>query len=157
MALEKPLKDFLNNFQKDLGALQKTLKKESDDLVKKVRTAASNGKIQARRKDLETAVEKQLKKFEPTINKFVHELSKSAKKAGVDLTQLEKSVRSNLAAARAKLSHAEHAKKTRTGAKKTGARRASSTKAPAKRAVKAPAAKVVDAPLFAEAAQSSPQ
>jgi hypothetical protein len=115
-AIDKQLKEFMANFQKDLATLQKTIMKESDDLVTKVKTAAQKDNLQAKRKEIEQIVEKNLKKYEPTINRFVHDLNKNAKKAGVDLTQLEKKVRSNLATARKKLT--EKVEDTRSTVKK---------------------------------------
>lgn len=104
ISFEKPVKDFLTKFQKDLNHLQSTIKKESDDLVKKVKLAASKESVEHKRKELEKLVDAKLKKFEPAINKFVHELNVNAKKAGLDLTDLEKKVRSNLQTARSRLS-----------------------------------------------------
>lgn len=142
LKVEATLKDFLSNFQKDLNTLQKSVKKESEDLVAKLKTAANKDSVQAKRKELEQMVEKNLKKFEPTINKFVHELNVSAKKAGVDLTELEKKVRSNLQTARSKLSKAGDDVKAK--AKKKTARKAPAKKQSAtlkkKPAAAAPAA-----------------
>lgn len=128
LKVEATLKEFLSNFQKDLNTLQKSVKKESEDLVQKLKTAANKDSVQAKRKELEQMVEKNLKKFEPTINKFVHELNVSAKKAGVDLTELEKKVRTNLQTARTRLTKAGEGvkakakkKTTRKGPSKKGA------------------------------------
>lgn len=129
---EKPLKEFLSKFQKDLDQLQKSLKKEGDDIVKKVKTATQKDNIQAKRQEIEQLIEKNLKKYEPTINKFVAELNTSAKRAGVDLTDLEQKVRDNLKTARTRLSKAgEKAKKAganvrkkATKAKSSGAKKA---------------------------------
>jgi ElaB/YqjD/DUF883 family membrane-anchored ribosome-binding protein len=104
LSLEKPVKDFLAKFQQDLDNLQSTIRKEGDDLVKKVKLAASKENVDVKRKEFEKLVEAKLKKFEPAINKFVHELNVNAKKAGVDLTDLEQKVRSNLRTARNRLS-----------------------------------------------------
>lgn len=134
---EKPLKDFLSKFQKDLNMLQKSLKKESDDIVKKVKAATKKDNIQAKRHEVEALIEKNLKKYEPTINKFVHELNSSAKRAGVDLTELEQKVRDNLKTARVRMAKAsgkgksgvtkampkvKKAKKTATAAKRPAKR-----------------------------------
>lgn len=147
MSFEKPLKDFLKNFQKDLNVLQKTLKKESDELVKKVKTTANKDSVVAKRKELEQLIEKNLKKYEPTINKFVHELNTSAKKAGVDLTQLEKKVKDNLKTARTRLTKAGDAVKKKAPGKKAGGKKATAsakkTKKPAEAA--APVAETVGA------------
>jgi hypothetical protein len=116
--LEKPVKDFLSKFQKDLDVLQSTIKKEGDDLVKKVKQAANKDSIATKRADLEKLVEGKLKRFEPAINKFVKDLNKNAQKAGVDLTKLEKTVRSNLEQARERLSKAGSSVKAKAGATK---------------------------------------
>lgn len=146
LKVETTLKEFLSNFQKDLNTLQKSVKKESEDLVQKLKTAANKDSVQAKRKELEQMVEKKLKKFEPTINKFVHELNVSAKKAGVDLTELEKKVRTNLQTARTRLSKAGTEVKAK--AKKRTARKAPAKKqgATLKRKTEAKATVVTEAP-----------
>jgi hypothetical protein len=135
IAFEKPLKDFLKNFQKDLTQLQKTLKKESDDLLKKVKSTTQKDHIQAKRKEIEKLIEKNLKKYEPTINKFVAEVHSSAKKAGIDLSEIEKKVRDNLHFAKDKLAKTtigkkatKVAKKTSTGPKRPAAKKAKTAK-----------------------------
>ena len=140
MAIEKPLSDFLNNFQKDLKQLQKKIKQEGDHLVSKAKTAATKDNLNAKRKEVEHLVEQKLKKLEPTINRFVHELNQTAKKAGVDLTDLEKKVLTNLATARGRLAKASGkpgSKKTTGKAKKAAPKKAAGKRAPAKKATDA--------------------
>ena len=140
MALEKPLSDFLNNFQKDLKQLQKKIKQEGDHLVSKAKNAATKDNLNAKRKEVEHLVEQKLKKLEPTINRFVHELNQTAKTAGVDLTDLEKKVRTNLATARGRLAKASGkagSKKTTGKAKKAAPKKAAVKRAPAKKATAA--------------------
>ncbi len=147
LKVEATLKEFLSNFQKDLNTLQKSVKKESEDLVQKLKTAANKDSVQAKRAELEQMVEKNLKKFEPTINKFVHELNVSAKKAGVDLTELEKKVRSNLQTARTRLSKAGEgvkAKAKKKTARKSPAKKATTLKKPAAAKASAEKAPVAD-------------
>lgn len=116
-AFDKNVKQFLDKFQKDLTKLQNTLKKEGDELVKKVKGATNSESLNARRKEVEKLVEQSIRKYEPTINKFVHDLNTTAKKAGVDLTDLEKKVRDNIKIAREKLVKASAtAKKVKTKA-----------------------------------------
>jgi flagellar hook-basal body complex protein FliE len=107
--------------------------------LKKVKTAAGKENVQAKRKELEKLLEKNLKKYEPTISKFVAEVNKNAKKAGVDLTDLEKKVRDNLHTARTRLAKASATVKTRTAVKGKKAAPAKKAAAPAKKA--APGAK----------------
>lgn len=126
LPLEKPVKDFLNKFQKDLNALQSSLKKEGDDLIKKVKKVTTKDELDARKRELEKLVEAKLKRMEPAINRFMHELNTNAKKAGVDLTKLESKVRSNLQTARSKLHKAASSVK-KTGVK-AGKRKATKAK-----------------------------
>ncbi len=129
IAFEKPLKDFLKNFQKDLSQLQKTLKKESDQLLKKVKTSTQKDSLQAKRSEIEKLIEKNLKKYEPTINKFVADVHKSAKKAGIDLTDIEQKVKDNLHYARERLSKTSLGKKVAKGqGKKAAVKKATPTR-----------------------------
>ena len=153
-AFDKPLREFLQNFQKDINLLQKKLKQESDELVHKAKAAANKDSLHARRQEIEKLLEQKLTKLEPSINKFVHELNTTAKKAGVDLGDLEKKVRGKLAGARSKL--AKDAGLTRTRSKKTGAKRAPAKKAAGKKASAKKAVKPAKA-ASAETPTTSPE
>ena len=84
------MKDFVGKLQKELAHLQKTLKQEGDDLVKKLRTVTNKKSLKATGKQIEKMVEMRLKKFEPQVSKVVSDLRKSAKKAGLNVDAIEK-------------------------------------------------------------------
>lgn len=132
--IEKPVKDFINKFQKDLNTLQTQMKREGDDLVKKVKKAASKTNVEAKRRELERLVEAQMRRFEPKFNSFMKDINANAKKAGIDLSDFEASLRKNYKDARAKLS----VKKKKTAQKKKTSKKAATTK---KTTAKAPAKK----------------
>lgn len=81
--------EFVNRLQKEFKSLQKVIEKEGDDLVKKVKAATNSKNVAATRKQVEALVEEKLKKFEPAIKSLITEVKKNAKKAGIDLTDLE--------------------------------------------------------------------
>ncbi len=108
------MKDFVGRLQKDLAHLQKTLKQEGDDLVKKLRTATTSKNLKATGRQIEKMVEQRLKKFEPQMNRVLSDLRKNAKKAGLDIDAIEKNVRATLgvkAPAKAKKKPAAKARK----------------------------------------------
>ena len=90
------MKDSVIKLQKDLAHLQKTLKQEGDDLDKKLRTATNKKNLKATGRHLEKMVESRLKKFEPQVNRVVADLRKNAKKAGINVDAIEKTVRARL-------------------------------------------------------------
>ncbi len=111
------MKDFIGKLQKDLGHLQKTLKQEGDDLVKKLKTATSRKNLTATGKQLEKMVEARLKKFEPQMNRVLDDLRKNAKKAGLDVDSIESKVRARLGV------KSKGKKKTASKTRKTAARK----------------------------------
>ena len=125
------MKDFVIKLQKDLAHLQKTLKQEGDDLVKKLRTATNKKNLKATGKHLEKMVEKRLKKFEPQVNRVVSDLRKNAKKAGINVDAIEKNVRARLGV------KTKGKKKTTAKASKVAVRKAPARKAPAAKRTKA--------------------
>lgn len=90
------MKDFISKLQKDLKGLQDAIKKDSDELLNKVKTYANKEHLVAAGIEVEKLVEARLKKFEPTINKVVGEIRKNAAKAGFDVDEIESKVRSNV-------------------------------------------------------------
>lgn len=90
------MKDFIKKLQKDLKSLETAIKKDSDELVKKVKSYASKENISAAGVEIEKVLEKKLKEFEPTINKVVGEIKKNAAKAGINVDQVESKVRSTV-------------------------------------------------------------
>lgn len=126
------MKDFVGKLQKDLAHLQKTLKQEGDDLVKKLRTATSTKNLRATGKQIEKMVEQRLKKFEPQMNRVLTDLRKNAKKAGLDVDAIEKNVRARLGV-KSKTTRKKPAAKT---AKASQARKAPARKRPAAKRAK---------------------
>ena len=126
------MKDFIAKLQKDLNQLQKTIKKEGDDLVKIVKTTATKENLVAKGKEIEILVNKKLKEFEPQITRFMTDVRKNAKKAGIDIDVLEKQFRSKISSTAGKAKTA--AGKARTAASK--AKGAVKKKAPTKTAAR---------------------
>lgn len=124
------MKDFIGKLQKDLAHLQKTLKQEGDDLVKKLRTATNKKNLKATGKHLEKMVESRLKKFEPQVNRVVADLRKNAKKAGINVDAIEKNVRARLGV------KSKPKKKTTSKNGKASVRKAPARKATAARRTK---------------------
>jgi len=151
------MKDFIAKLQKDLNNLQKTLKKEGDDLVTIVKKTATKENLVTKGKELEKLVNLKLKEFEPQINRFMTDVRKNAKKAGIDIDVLEKQLRSKLSTTAGKAKTA--AGKARTAASK--AKGAVKKKAPAKKAssrrTPSKPQKAAEAPIAAEATSSSSQ
>lgn len=90
------MKDFIKKLQKDLKSLEHAIKKDSDELVKKVKSYASKENITAAGVEIEKVLEKKLKEFEPTINRVVGEIRKNAAKAGINVDNVETKVRSTV-------------------------------------------------------------
>lgn len=92
------MNEILNKVQTDLGKLQKTLEREGEILLGKLKEAANkaaaNKSVQAKRKEIEKLVEAQIKRFEPALDKFYSELKTTASKYGVDMEKVETKVRS---------------------------------------------------------------
>ena len=97
------MKDFIKKLQKDLKSLEHAIKKDSDELVKKVKTYASKENLAAAGVEIEKVLEKKLKEFEPTINKVVGEIRKNAAKAGINVDTVESKVRSTVKKATAQV------------------------------------------------------
>lgn len=127
------MKDFVSRLQKDLAQLQKTIQQESDDLLKKVKTAATKDNIIAKGKEIEKLMETKLKRFEPQLNKFMEDVRKNAKKAGIDIDTIGQQVRSKIKTAGKKAktstSSAGHTTSKRAGG---GTKKAATTKAATK-------------------------
>ena len=100
------MKDFIKKLQKDLKSLEHAIKKDSDELVKKVKTYASKENLAAAGVEIEKVLEKKLKEFEPTINKVVGEIRKNAAKAGINVDTVESRVRSTVKKATAQVKSA---------------------------------------------------
>ena len=100
------MKDFIKKLQKDLKSLEHAIKKDSDELVKKMKTYASKENLAAAGVEIEKVLEKKLKEFEPTINKVVGEIRKNAAKAGINVDTVGSRVRSTVKKATAQVKSA---------------------------------------------------
>jgi hypothetical protein len=90
------MNSFIKKLQKDLKNLESAVKKDSDELLKKVKAYATKENITAAGAEIEKVLEKKLKDFEPTINKVVTEIRKNAAKAGINVDTVESKVRSTV-------------------------------------------------------------
>ena len=97
------MKDFVNRLQKDLSQLQKTVEKESNDLMKKAKEFANKDNLIKKGVEIEHFVEKEFKKIEPSLNKVLSEVRKNARKVGFDVDTIEKKLRSHLTTLRSKM------------------------------------------------------
>lgn len=87
---------FIKKLQKDLKSLENAVKKDSDELLKKVKSFATKENISAAGSEIEKILEQKLKEFEPTIKKVVGEIRKNAAKAGINVDAVESTVRSTV-------------------------------------------------------------
>jgi Cu/Ag efflux pump CusA len=130
------MKDFLNRLQKDISRLQETIEKESNDLLAKARKAANeitrNNNVAAKTREIEKLVEQKMKKFEPALYKFLEDLSKNAAKYGLDVSDVEKRVKTGYNKAKSKVVGLK-VKKTRTTKKKATTKKATTKKVAAKK------------------------
>jgi hypothetical protein len=101
------MKDFVGRFKRDLAQLQKTIEKESEDILKKVKKAANefatNQNIAAKRKEIEKLIEARIKKLEPTWTSLMKEVKKSANNYGINVDALEKKVQTTFKKAKTNL------------------------------------------------------
>ncbi len=120
------MKSLISRLQGDLNQLQKTLQKEGNDLIKKVKGASLSKNIEVGRKEVEKLIGTKLKKLEPLYENFLEEIRKNAKKAGIDITKIEKEIKKTADVARKKLNIKETPKKGRK--KKVVSKKAASKK-----------------------------
>jgi hypothetical protein len=112
--------------QKDFVKLQKTLKQEIDDLGAKIKGVANSPNVAAKTRQIEKLLEKQLKNFEPALEKFYSEVKVNAGKYGIDLAGFEKRVKKSFTG---KTSRAGATVKKAATSAKTAARKTSPTRA----------------------------
>lgn len=136
------MKDFIARVQNDLNKLQKTIEKEGDQLVKKMRAAATkaanNKNLSAKAREIEQLVENQMKKLEPAVVKIVKNIKTNAEKYGIDLKDLEKKVEKAANAAKSTIRKARG--KTTAAKKSAPKRKRPAAKKAAPKAAPAPAA-----------------
>lgn len=120
--------DFLEKIQKDVLKFQETIKQEGDDLLDKFRKmtakVTSSDAVEQKKKEIEDLLDKKYRDFEPHIEKLIQKIEKRAKKAGIDVSKFEKTVRG----LKKKASKAKSKPKTKPKTKKSTTK-AKSTKA----------------------------
>jgi hypothetical protein len=101
------MNEILTKVQVDLNKLQKTLEREGEVLIGKIKEAANkaatNKSVVEKKKEFEKMVDTQIKKLEPAFDKFYKELKVAAGKYGVNLDKLEKSVKTTTEKAASRL------------------------------------------------------
>lgn len=107
------MKTLISRIQKDITKLQKAVHKEGNELLEKIKELDLKSNLDQTKKDLMKVLTAKLKKLEPSYNTFVREIRKNAKKAGIELEKLEKTIK-------AKVSTKTNKTKAKTGAKKKG-------------------------------------
>ena len=114
------MNEMISRLQKDLHKLQNTFEKEGEILLERIRKTASQAEdnVAHRREEVADLIEKQIKKFEPALEKFYKELKTNAARYGVDLSDIEDKVRSTTKKAAAKLRKPASGKKKASTKKK---------------------------------------
>ncbi|HYX36536.1 MAG TPA: hypothetical protein VE954_25795 [Oligoflexus sp.] len=111
------MNEILTKVQVDLNKLQKTLEREGEVLIGKIKDAAnkaaSNKSVVEKKKEFEKLVDTQIKKLEPAFDKFYKDLKVAAGKYGVNLEKLEKSVKTTTEKAASRLNMQPKASKTK--------------------------------------------
>ncbi len=87
------MKNLVNRVQQELSKLQSTLQKEGQDLLKRFKNLDLVDNFESKKKEIETVIEKNLKKIEPAYKKLLTQVSANAKRAGIDLEKIEKELR----------------------------------------------------------------
>ncbi len=123
------MNSFISRVQKDLQKFQKTIEKEGEDLIEKIKTLgnqAKNASVAAKRRDVEKLLEKKVKDVVPVVERLFKEVKTNARKYGIDLGSLEDKVRKSAA-------RFVDAKPARKAAKKSTAKKAAAKKATTKK------------------------
>ena len=111
------MNEILNKVQVDLNKLQKTLEREGEVLIGKIKEAANkaatNKNVVEKKKEFEKLVDTQIKKLEPAFDKFYKELKVAAGKYGVNLDKLEKSVKTTTEKATSRLNRTDKSTKAK--------------------------------------------
>ena len=128
------MNDFIGRVQKELNKLQKTLQKEGDDLVKKIRTAAKKKNVPTRSDEVAELLETKMRTFEPALEKFYKEVKTNASKYGINLSPIEESLKKTTKKAADKLNIKTKAKKKKTKKAASKAKKAKKTTAKKKKA-----------------------
>ncbi len=127
------MNEILNKVQVDLNKLQKTLEREGEVLISKIKDAANkaaqNKSVVEKKKEFEKLVDTQIKKLEPAFDKFYKELKVTAGKYGVNLERLEKRVKTTTEKAASRLNMQSKTTKAKPKAASASASASTSEKA----------------------------
>lgn len=104
----------ISRIQKDIMKLQKVVHKEGNDLLEKIKELDLKTNIDQKKKELFKVLSAKLKKMEPSYNAFIDEVRKNAKKAGVELEKIEKTIKARVG------KKTKKGGKAKTGGKKRG-------------------------------------
>ena len=83
----------ISRIQKDALKFQGFIQKEGVALVERINVNELCESFENRRRNLEALIHKRIKKFEPTYQILVEDLRKNAKKAGIDIDRIERSIK----------------------------------------------------------------
>lgn len=97
------MKKLVARIQKDISKLQKTVHKEGNDLLNKIKKIDLKSNLETTRDELKKVLTAKLKKLEPTYNNFIEELRNNAKKAGIDVSKVEKNLKKKVTQAKKQL------------------------------------------------------
>lgn len=129
------MNEILNKVQVDLNKLQKTLEREGEVLIGKIKEAANkaatNKNVVEKKKEFEKLVDTQIKKLEPAFDKFYKELKVAAGKYGVNLDKLEKSVKTTTQKATSRLNRNDKSTKAKPKASTSASTNTAASEKPA--------------------------
>ena len=97
------MKKLIARIQRDISKLQKTVHKEGNDLLNKIKKLDLKSNLESTRDELRKVLSAKLKKMEPTYHNFIEELRKNAKRAGIDVTKVEKNLKKKVTQAKKQL------------------------------------------------------
>jgi hypothetical protein len=81
---------FKDRFYKDFQRFQSLIEKEGTDLLTKIKTLDLKENLESQKGHMAKMIEKKIKTFEPACLKFLEEIKKNAKKAGIEITLFDK-------------------------------------------------------------------
>lgn len=122
------MNQLISRLQKDIEKLQKTIQKESNELLEKVRKVDLKDNFDHKKRDIEKALTLKLKKLEPAYHNFMDELRKNAKKAGIDIDKIEKEIMEKAGSRFKRAGNPKKTTKKKAGSKKKVTKKVSKVK-----------------------------
>lgn len=129
------MKDLITKLQKDLLKFHDSVQQERHELTEKVKSMLDKGHLEGKGRELEKLIETKLKGFEPAFDRLVKELTKNAKKTGIDLSKFEKEIQAAKEALKKKVSK-KTSKKKKVSKKKATKKKATEKKETKKKETK---------------------